>query len=178
MSKVLVVLVHPDLSQSRVNARLAEAAGKNAEVTVHDLYAAYPDFKIDVAKEQELLLAHDRIIFQFPFFWYSSPALLKQWFDAVLTYGWAYGSNGNKLHGKEFGLAFTTGGAAEAYQAGGSNQYSFSELIKPFQATSNLIGMRFLTPFIVSGVRNLTDEELNAAAAAYSAYLLKQPAFT
>ena len=56
------------------------------------MYDLYPDFKIDVAEEQKHLAAADRIILQFPFYWYSTPALLKQWQDDVLTYGWAFGS--------------------------------------------------------------------------------------
>ncbi len=104
-------------------------------------------------REQELLLAHDRIVFQFPLYWYSSPALLKEWQDVVLTYGWAYGAEGTKLHGREFMLAISTGGPEEAYQAGGYNNYSLSELLKPFQATANLTGMRYLPVLKVQGVR-------------------------
>lgn len=172
-AKTLVILVHPNLEQSRVNRRLAAAAAGLGSVTVHDLYRHYPDFRVDVEKEQELLLAHERVVFQFPFYWYSAPALLKQWFDEVLTYGWAYGSGGDKLHGKEFGLALSTGGPQEAYQAGGYNRYAISELTKPFQATSNLIGMRFLPSFVLNGVRTLPEEQLELAAGRYAEYLTK-----
>lgn len=53
---ILIILAHPSLRQSLANRRLAEAAAQVDGVTVHDLYAEYPDFKIDVAREQALLL--------------------------------------------------------------------------------------------------------------------------
>ena len=50
-------------------------------VTFVDLYAEYPRFEIDVDREQARLLAHDVIVFQNPLFWYSTPAILKEWQD-------------------------------------------------------------------------------------------------
>lgn len=63
----LVIVAHPDLEHSRINRRLAEELVRRGNVTVHRLYEAYPDEKIDIASEQALLLAHDRIVLQFPF---------------------------------------------------------------------------------------------------------------
>ncbi|MCM3693614.1 NAD(P)H-dependent oxidoreductase [Neobacillus niacini] len=158
--KTLVIVAHPNLEQSKVNRTWMNRLQQEDNVTVHNLYAHYPTYEIDVKKEQQLLLEHDRIVFQFPFYWYSSPALLKQWQDLVLTYGWAYGSEGTKLRGKEFMLVISTGGPKEAYQAGGFNHFSISELTKPFQATANLTGMRFLPTFTQQGVRFLTNEQV------------------
>ena len=75
--RILILFAHPALQKSRVNALLAAAARPVPGVTFHDLYEAYPDFDIDVAREQKLLLDHDVIVFQHPFYWYSCPALLK-----------------------------------------------------------------------------------------------------
>ena len=86
-------------------------------MTVHDLYEAYPDLDIDVAREKALLLAHDVIVWQHPFFWYSTPAILKEWQDLVLEFGWAYGPGGTALRGKLFVSAITTGGREAAYDA-------------------------------------------------------------
>ncbi|MDM5201281.1 NAD(P)H-dependent oxidoreductase [Fictibacillus enclensis] len=162
--KTLVIAVHPNMEGSLVNKTWMNRLHDEEDVTVHDLYAAYPDGTIDVEREQKLLLAHDRIVFQFPLYWYSSPALLKEWQDVVLTYGWAYGSEGTKLHGKELMLAISTGGPEDAYQAGGYNQFSLNELLKPFQATANLTGMRYLPVFKTQGVRLLNEEEVKASA--------------
>ncbi|MCC9621825.1 NAD(P)H-dependent oxidoreductase [Thalassospira sp. MA62] len=160
----LVILAHPNLKASRVNKAWKEALEQHDEVTVHDLYATYPDFKIDVAREQQLLLSHDRIVFQFPFYWYSSPALLKEWQDVALSYGWAYGQSGTRLHGKEFVLAVSTGGPADAYRPDGYNRFTMEELLSPFRAMANLTGMTYLPPYIESGVRTLTAEQLRTSA--------------
>lgn len=61
-------------------------------------------------------------------------------------------------------LAISTGGPEVAYQAGGYNHYSMSELTKPFQATANLTGMRFLPTFTAQGVRFLTNEQIRESA--------------
>jgi putative NADPH-quinone reductase len=88
MMKTLVIVAHPNLNTSRVNKTWLEEVKKYPDkITVHDLYASYPDWRIDVQREQELAMQHERIIFQFPFYWYSSPPLLKKWLDDVLTYG-------------------------------------------------------------------------------------------
>lgn len=160
----LVILAHPNLETSRVNKTWKAALEQHENVTVHDLYATYPDFQIDVERERQLLLSHDRIVFQFPFYWYSSPAILKEWQDLVLSYGWAYGQSGTQLHGKEFLLAVSTGGPAEAYQPEGYNRFNMEELLSPFHAMANLTGMTYLPPYIESGVRTLTAEELQASA--------------
>ncbi|KEO84142.1 NAD(P)H-dependent oxidoreductase [Tumebacillus flagellatus] len=166
--KVLVLVAHPNLEQSRISKRWVQELQAAGDVTIHNLYEAYPNFQIDVEREQQLLLEHDRIVLQFPFFWYSTPPLLKLWEDSVLTYGWAFGTEGgNKLHGKELLLATSTGSPKEAYQHGGFNNYTMEELLRPLEATSNLIGTKLLPSFILNGASNLSDEELEASAKAY-----------
>ncbi|MEH7883941.1 NAD(P)H-dependent oxidoreductase [Bacillus sp. JJ1609] len=172
--KTLVIAAHPNIEGSTINSTWVKRLRKEeGEITVHELYAAYPDGKIDAEREQQLLLQHDRIVFQFPFYWYSSPSLLKEWQDVVLAYGWAYGSQGTNLHGKEFMLAISTGGPEAAYQAGGYNQYSMSELTKPFQAMSNLTGMRFLPSFTIQGVRMLNEDQVIESAEELVNHILK-----
>ena len=171
MKKTLVILAHPNLKDSIINKAWKNRLAKESNITIHDLYEKYPDGHIDVAYEQQLLLNHEKIVFQFPFYWYSSPSRLKEWQDVVLTYGWAYGSEGTKLHGKEFMLAISTGGPEEAYQAGGYNVYSMSELTKPFQAMANLTGMKFLPTFTTQGVRVLTEEEVQESAEKFVRHL-------
>jgi glutathione-regulated potassium-efflux system ancillary protein KefG len=169
--KTLVITAHPNITNSAINKTWVERLQKEEDITVHELYTAYPDGHIDIEHEQQLLLEHDRIVFQFPFYWYSSPSLLKEWQDVVLAYGWAYGTEGTKLRGKEFMLVISTGGPAAAYQAGGYNQYSMSELTKPFQAMANLTGMRFLPTFNLQGVRTLTEAQVHESAENLVSYL-------
>ena len=170
-SRILLVYAHRDPSASQVNRALVNAAATLPNVTVHDLAARYPDLRIDVAHEQRLLLDHDVVVLQFPFYWYSTPAILKEWQDAVLTYGFAYGSDGNKLRGKKLMVATTTGGPAEAYQAGGFNHFTLSELLRPLQAMANLSGMAYESIFAVTGVNNLDNAAMDRAVTAYRARL-------
>ena len=130
--KTLVIITHPNLEQSRINRTWMEELKKHEEITIHTLYQAYPDGKINVAHEQSLLESHDRIILQFPFYWYSTPPLLKQWQDEVLSYGWAYGEGGDKLHGKELGLAISTFGPKDSYQPTGYNQFYHGDINNSF----------------------------------------------
>ena len=79
MNRILILFAHPALQKSRINRVLISAVQDIEAVTFHDLYEAYPEFDILVPEEQVLLEAHDIIILQHPFFWYSNPALLKEW---------------------------------------------------------------------------------------------------
>src|SRR5688500_7854547 len=124
MSKILVLFAHPALEKSRLHARMVRHLRRIPGITFHDLYEAYPDFDIDVPKEQQLLLEHDLIIWQHPFYWYSAPAIIKQWLDLVLEHGWAYGSGGIALQGKRVLNAITCGGPREVYRREGRNRFS------------------------------------------------------
>jgi len=171
--KTLVIVVHPELhGKSRIHRRLTEALLERGDVTVHDLYAACPDARIDVEQEQRLLLEHDRIVLQFPFWWYSGPHLLKKWIDEVLAFGWAYGPDGNKLHGKELGLAISTGSEAEAYGPEGYNRFGMQEMTRPYQVTSDVIGTRFMPLFVVHGAVSITDQELDRMASMYAQFVV------
>ena len=93
-SDLLLVLAHPALERSRANRALAKAAKGLSGVTFKDLYEAYPDFAVDIETEQTDLIAHDVVALQFPLFWYSTPALMKEWLDLVWLHGFAYGEGG------------------------------------------------------------------------------------
>ncbi|MCH3922054.1 NAD(P)H-dependent oxidoreductase [Limosilactobacillus sp.] len=165
--KTVVLLFHPNYGQSRANKTLANAL--DSDITVRNMYALYPDGKIDVEAEKKVLEDADRVVLQFPIMWYSSPALLKQWEDDVFEYGWAYGEGGTALHGKELLLAVTPG--AHNYGRNGFVKYTVTELLRPFQATSRLIGMTYLKPFITIGASSISDEDLNSQAKKYNQYL-------
>lgn len=170
-SRILVVLAHPDLSASRVNRAMVEAVRDLPGVTVHDLYAAYPDGRIDAVREQKLAEAHDVIVFQHPLYWYSAPALLKEWQDRVLAYGWAYGSGGDALVGKTFFSAVSTGGPRDAYQAGGHNNFALGELLRPFQQMANFVRMSFVPPFVFNGALTADDAAIRQHAGQWKAHL-------
>ena len=165
--RVLILFAHPALHRSRMNAAMMAAVQELQGVTFHDLYEVYPYYHIDVTAEQKLLLEHDVIVWQHPFYWYSAPSLLKEWMDVVLEYGFAYGDEGTALRGKAVMSALTTGGPEEAYQHGGHNRFTMRELLAPFDQTAHLCGMTYLEPFILHAVNRCTQQEVQAAALRY-----------
>jgi glutathione-regulated potassium-efflux system ancillary protein KefG len=168
MRRILVLFAHPVLERSRVNRRLVEAITGLEGVVVRDMYEEYPTLAIDVRREQKLLLEHDVIVFQHPFYWYSVPAMLKEWQDLVLEHGWAYGQGGTQLQGKITLNAITTGGPATAYQHGGYNRFSVRELLSPWDQTAHLCGMRFLAPFAVhAALKVATADDVATTRADY-----------
>jgi glutathione-regulated potassium-efflux system ancillary protein KefG len=158
--RILVLFAHPAIQKSRVNRVLAEGIRDLSGLTFHDLYEAYPDFHIDVPREQGLLNTHDIVVFMHPFFWYSTPAILKEWQDLVLEHDWAYGSRGTALRGKAMLSAITTGGRESAYQPDGHNRFTIRQLLAPIEQTARLCGMEYLPPFVVHGTHRMTPEEM------------------
>jgi glutathione-regulated potassium-efflux system ancillary protein KefG len=165
--KILVLFAHPHFSASLVQKAMLSAIGGLDQVTIHDLYAAYPDFTIDVAAEQKRLLDHDVIVLQHPFYWYSSPAIIKEWQDLVLENGWAYGPGGTRLAAKFLLSAVSTGGSAAAYHHDGRNRFEMSELLAPFNQTAWLCGMAYLRPFAIHAGRRMAGEVLSAEVERY-----------
>ncbi|WP_261818033.1 NAD(P)H-dependent oxidoreductase [Vibrio gallicus] len=156
--KVLILFAHPSQRRSEVNVEMFQAAKKVAGVTCVDLYADYPRHNININIEQQRLLDHDVVVFQFPLYWYSTPSIMKEWQDLVLEYGFAYGTDGTALHGKTFLTALTAGGREAAYQTDGYNHYSIRELLHPIEQTVNLIGMDYLPPYALFGSRSAVEE--------------------
>ena len=156
--KILILYAHPDPRQSEAGAALIKAAQSAPGVTVADLYAEYPRFDINAAREQARLAAHDVLVFQFPLYWYSTPALLKEWQDVVLQHDFAYGVDGNVLGGKLFFCAVTTGGPEAAYKADAGGHVSMRDLLTPLQQTALLCGMTWIAPFVVFSARRVARE--------------------
>ncbi|WP_107838868.1 NAD(P)H-dependent oxidoreductase [Metasolibacillus meyeri] len=169
--KSLVIVAHPDLSSSRINAAWVNALQHQSNITVHQLYDFYADENINIQYEQTLLEAHERIIFQYPLYWYSSPPLLKKWFDSVLQPGWAYGPDGDKMKGKEIGIAISTYGAASSYQPDGFNRFTIHELLRPVEALTHYISATYLPPFVLNDISNISDTQLEQNTKEYINYI-------
>ncbi len=165
--RILILFAHPALQKSRVNRQLIQKVQDLPGVTFHDLYEAYPDLDIDVKREQAALLAHDLVILHHPFYWYSTPAILKEWQDLVLEHGWAYGRGGGALRGKKLLSAITAGGSEKAYQKEGHNRFTIRELLAPMEQSANLCDMEYLPPFVVYGTHQLSDADIKGHASDY-----------
>ncbi|MCR6728584.1 NAD(P)H-dependent oxidoreductase [Enterobacter cloacae] len=110
INTVLIVTAHPietSLSHTLAQRIAGKLQEQGTQVEIADLHAegfspamiradldlyhgdasALPD---DVLREQQRVERADMLIFVFPFYWWSVPALLKGWFDRVLTVNWAY----------------------------------------------------------------------------------------
>lgn len=166
-NKVLIIFTHPRFERSINNSILVQSVPKLPDITFHDLYEKYPDFNIDIASEKSLLSDHNIIIWQHPFYWYSSPPLLKQWIDLVLEFGWAYGPGGNYLQGKIVFNSITTGGNRSAYSKEGHNRFTIKELLAPFEQTAFLCKMNYLPPFVVHGTHRISTQEKDLMAQKY-----------
>lgn len=177
--RILVLYAHPEPHRSRVNRLLAEAARSIEGVLVHDLYETYPDFFIDVAREQALLEQAELVVFLHPIRWYSMPSLMKEWVDSVLQPGWAYGPGATALRGKGYLLAVTTGSAEEAYRPGERHGRPFEDYLPPFEQTAALCDMQWWPPHILHGAHRAPREAIEAHVAAFRArlerYLLSRP---
>lgn len=174
MRRVLFQFAHPTPQRSRANRAILEAIRAHLpNVTVNDLYAKYPRFDVDVKAEQDLLLDHDNIFFQHPFYWYSMPPLLKLWMDEVLEWNFAYGPDGNRLRGKGFHLSITTGGSAEAYRSQGVNRFSIETFFPVYDQTAYLCGMKWHSPLVLFHAAKVSDEDLQGHVNRVVSYIRK-----
>jgi glutathione-regulated potassium-efflux system ancillary protein KefG len=65
-NKILILFAHPLFEKSNANDVLVKSIPNSANITFHDLYENYPNFDIDIRREQELLSRHDIIIWHHP----------------------------------------------------------------------------------------------------------------
>ena len=167
MKKVLVINGHPSMKTSVANrAILEQLLELLPEVRSHALQEARGANGFDVSAEQKLLTEADVIVFDFPFYWFSVPGLLKEWFDEVLTHGFAYGSTGTALKGKTAVFSFTLGSPAEAYRHEAPLGYTVEELIAPLFSTAAYCSMKNAEPVYTAGLLYIpgasTQEDLAA----------------
>lgn len=166
-ARTLLVFSHPALERTRLNWAMAETARDVPAVTFHDLYETYPDFAVDVPGEQARLADHELIVLQFPLYWYTGPALLKEWLDLVWLKGFAYGPNGGRLAGKTLACAVSTGARAQVFRCSGEDQHSASEFLRPFERMAEVCGMRWMKPFAIHGATVRTERDLRLQTERY-----------
>ncbi|WP_431098087.1 NAD(P)H-dependent oxidoreductase [Polaromonas aquatica] len=176
---IYVIAAHPAWRESRVNRPLMEAAKALPRVQVQDLYSSYPDYAIDVQREQAALERARLVVLVHPIQWYSMPPLQKLWLDDVLTYGWAYGggeeARGRALEGKDLWLVATTGGPEESYHPQGYNRYFFDAFLPPYEQTAALCGMRFLPPLMLHGAHTVDRQTVVSHVETFSQRLQSYP---
>lgn len=167
MKNILLLYCHPSPHKSRYNRRLQEVARKVPGLKIRDLYELYPSMYVDEGAEQKALIAADLVVLQFPIYWFSAPALLKEWMDVVLQNGFAYGEGGTALNGKKAMIAVSTGAPEDAYQPGATHGANIESFLLPFRMTAEFCGMKVVQPFVTYGVRSLEYDAINARAEAF-----------
>lgn len=166
-----VIFAHPRLEASRIHRSLIDRLHVEPDVHLVDLYERYPNFDIDVAREQAELRTFDVIIFQHPVYWYSMPALLKQWMDLVLEFGWAYGPQGTALAGKVVTSVVSAGGSPEAYSPAGLHGHALVDLLRPVELTARLCNMVHVPPFTIHGSHQMSQAEVETVASDYVGFI-------
>ena len=151
MANLIVYYAHPGNRFSQANKAMAVAARDVQGISFVDLYAEYPRFNIEIDREQQRLLEHDVIVFQFPLFWYSTPSLIKEWQDLVLEHGFAYGAGGDKLRGKRLLTAVTAASDREVFMSEGCEHNAIRTFMKPLERTARLCRMKFAAPYVLYG---------------------------
>jgi glutathione-regulated potassium-efflux system ancillary protein KefF len=179
MSRLLLIVAHPELEHSRVGAALVRAAQRLARdgltLEIRDIYALYPDYLVDGAAEQAALERADLVVWLHPIHWYGMPPLMKLWLDEVFAFGWAYGPGGTRLAGRDLWLVTSTGGSEHSYRSDGYNRYFFDSFMPPYDQTAALAGMRFLPPFVLHGAHRVDQATIDAHAEVFAQRLRSYP---
>lgn len=166
LKKTIVVIAHPEIENSTVQQFLLEGSQKLQNVESYIL----KETKMDVYEERRKLKEFDRIIFQFPMYWYSAPADLKRWIDDIFSMEFAE----NELQGKELGLVVSLGLSEKNFASGMSERYTLSEIFRPFEALANKCRMIFLPIFPISLFSYLKENERKRLLIQYEQYLTKE----
>lgn len=148
-----MILAHPKIEESIGNKIISELTNKNDNVEVRHLNALYPDFKINIKAEQTALLNADIIIFQYPLFWYSTPAILKEWIDQVFQYGFAFGKDGYLLKDKKVIVSITIGSGKQDYP-----KETIDKILFPFQGLAAYCKMNYAGEVLSNNINNYTLE--------------------
>jgi NAD(P)H dehydrogenase (quinone) len=126
-----------------------------------------PDLEAEMRKVEEC----DLMIWHFPLWWFSVPAILKGWFDRVFAMGRFYG-NGRfyetgMMSGKKALLTLTTGGPLEAYQPGGFNG-DINSVLRPIQrGMFEFVGFSVLAAQICYAPAHISQEARQSELTAY-----------
>ncbi|MAN29406.1 MULTISPECIES: NAD(P)H-dependent oxidoreductase [Mesonia] len=173
----LIILGHPNYKNSFANKTVIEELKKSdLDLEIRDLQKLYPDYNIHIQAEQEALLRHQTIVFQYPFYWYNMPAILKHWFDEVFAYQFAYGSEGDKLKGKNFVPSFTVGSSESSYSVLGSQHFRVYEFCKNLEQTALFAHMNYVDPIYFHGTSlaaGYTETDIKNNAKQHATKLIK-----
>lgn len=129
----------------------------------------------DIQKEINKINWAEHLIFHFPLWWFSMPAILKGWFDRVLIKGFAYDNNcifqTGLLKGKTASLVVTTKSNEPAYKCDGVHGATIESFLYPIHHTLCFVGISPITPFVSYEVFNIDQRRVNEIISQYQTYL-------
>ncbi len=163
--KTLIIMAHSNPSNSIFNQKIKKSLENEENIIYKDIKTLYSDYKFDIKKEQEDILSAQKIIFQFPLYWYTAPSILKQWVDDVFSVDFAfkYEENGSfkalNLVDKEFQMIVTLGGSKEEYE---EFDISIKNCLHSYSTTALVLGMKEKNPYMFYGVDTIkySDEQI------------------
>lgn len=141
---------------------------------LEEIYASENDgFEIDIETEQQKLEWCDLIIWQFPLWWFSVPAILKGWTDRVFAAGKVYGAGrvpyvSGKFKGKKVLLSITTGSLQEDFAQGGCHG-DINGILKPiYRGIFQYTGFSVLQPNLNYAVAHISYQQRKEMLAQWS----------
>ena len=171
--KTMVVISHPTIqTSSSQQFFLATLKGEEA-VTVRQIDEVWSERKPHFTRETEekalVESGAQRLILQFPMYWYQAPAVMKEWIDTVMSKSATFAKQI-----KELGIVVTLGVKEEAFRAGGKEQFTISELLRPFQALANAMSWNYLPNFEVHQFDYKTEVAKQVLLVEYLQYVTKE----
>jgi len=190
---IFIVYAHPgpdSLNRALKDYAVAHLQRAGHAVQVSDLYAM--DWKAtleaseipadsqqndDVLREQDKLRWADVVIFQFPLWWFSMPAIMKGWVERVYSYGFGYGVGEHSerrwgdrygegtLSGKRAMLVVTAGGWESHYSARGINGAMDDLLFPIHHGILYYPGLEVLPPLVEYRTDRMNAERFDAICA-------------
>ncbi|MGX7108805.1 NAD(P)H-dependent oxidoreductase [Facklamia miroungae] len=170
--RVISYIAHDHLANSSSQQFLLASGKALTAIDYVDLTSEWHEKGSFKSSEELARLAnYDRILFQFPLYWYQAPAILKIWMDQVFDDQLNIKQTQKILREKEFGIVLTVGSKRESFQPGERVGVTLSELLSPYYAWSNYFAMKYLPPFVISQFHYLTEAEKNNLLIDYVTYI-------
>lgn len=149
----------PDHYGNRANATVFSPLGEQRNAFATDT------LPMDVQREIGRLERADLVVFQFPIWWHSHPAILKGWFDRVFVNGGLYTSSMRYDRGYFRGrkaVCSVTAGAPETAFGPGSRGGDIGRILWSTHYSLHYMGFHVLPPFVAFGIQGngftYTDE--------------------
>ena len=154
---ILILAAHPHIETSGACGTLLGAVKDIENVDVIDLYKT----PFTTENYLEPVKKADTLVLLFPFWWGAAPSKMKEWIDTFML---GFVDNPG-MKDKELLVVVTTGAPEEEYHAGGSEQFTVDELLRPYQFMGIYSQMKYLKPFVVYGTMLPgADERIDRAA--------------